>query len=93
VQDVLEPPVLDVLAGLSIRHYRPKNSHHILRQSKAMNGREALKLTAFAEEALKTAEWYGAFGSGRSEDDTNQSVTWFREPSRYKMKSLNSVEI
>jgi hypothetical protein len=59
-------------------------------KSKAFNGRETLKLTAFTEEALKAAEWYGAFGSGRSEDDMHRSVTWFQEYSRYTMQALNS---
>jgi hypothetical protein len=47
-------------------------------------------LTAFPEEALRAAEWYGAFGSGSSGEDTNRSVTWFQESSRYRMQALNS---
>jgi hypothetical protein len=59
-------------------------------QLKALNGRDALKLTVFTEEALKAAEWYRAFGPGRSEYDTNRSIVWFRECSRYIMQAVNS---
>lgn len=90
VQEVFEPPVLDVLAAVRRRHCSSGNSRHIWRHSQALNRREALKLTAFPEEALRAAEWYGAFGSGSSGEDTNRSVTWFQESSRYRMQALNS---
>ena len=87
IENVFEPPILNILAAVRRRHCSSEKTEDVWRHRVVISEEDALGLTAFRNAAVHAARWYELYCSLGVADDACRDLYWFRESSRYRVRS------